>query len=140
MGSDGSAAGGGGKRPERVAAVGEGRRRAVAEDIRRAPQQEARLRFANTKNNLNIYPGVAQLVARLLWEQDAASSSLATWTKSPESAFAESGLFCLCSKCRSAASCEQSRVPALGQTRERCRRQIQRSAFVCSGRKNRGIA
>ena len=26
-------------------------------------------------------PGVAQLVARLLWEQDAASSSLATWTK-----------------------------------------------------------
>ena len=26
------------------------------------------------------YPGVAQLVARLLWEQDAASSSLATWT------------------------------------------------------------
>ena len=28
------------KRPERVAAVGEGRRRMVAEDIRRAPQQE----------------------------------------------------------------------------------------------------
>ena len=27
------------------------------------------------------YPGVAQLVARLLWEQDAASSSLATRTK-----------------------------------------------------------
>ena len=26
------------------------------------------------------YPGVAQLVARLLWEQDAASSSLATRT------------------------------------------------------------
>ena len=43
----------------------------------------------------STYPGVAQLVARLLWEQDAASSSLATRTKSPESAFAESGLFCL---------------------------------------------
>ena len=28
------------KRPERVAAVGEGRRRTVAEDIRRAPQQD----------------------------------------------------------------------------------------------------
>ena len=40
MGSDGSAAGGGGKRPERVAAVGEGRRLTVAEDIRRAPQQD----------------------------------------------------------------------------------------------------
>ena len=44
---------------------------------------------------VNQHPGVAQLVARLLWEQDAASSSLATWTKSPESAYAESGLFCL---------------------------------------------
>ena len=40
-------------------------------------------------------PGVAQLVARLLWEQDAASSSLATRTKSPKSAFAVFGLFCL---------------------------------------------
>ena len=29
----------------------------------------------------STYPGVAQLVARLLWEQDAASSSLATWTR-----------------------------------------------------------
>ena len=28
------------ERPERVAAVGEGRRRTVAEDIRRAPQQD----------------------------------------------------------------------------------------------------
>ena len=33
-------------------------------------------------------PGVAQLVARLLWEQDAASSSLATWTKKAEMASA----------------------------------------------------
>ena len=41
------------------------------------------------------YPGVAQLVGRLVWDQDAASSSLATRTKSPESACAESGLFCL---------------------------------------------
>ena len=41
------------------------------------------------------YPGVAQLVGRLVWDQDAASSSLATRTKSPESANAESGLFCL---------------------------------------------
>ena len=29
------------------------------------------------------YPGVAQLVARLLWEQDAGSSSLPTRTKNP---------------------------------------------------------
>ena len=42
-----------------------------------------------------VYPGVAQLVGRLVWDQDAASSSLATRTKSPESACAESGLFCL---------------------------------------------
>ena len=32
------------------------------------------------------YPGVAQLVARLLWEQDAASSSLATRTNNKEEA------------------------------------------------------
>ena len=38
---------------------------------------------------------MAQLVGRLVWDQDAASSSLATRTKSPESAYAESGLFCL---------------------------------------------
>ena len=38
---------------------------------------------------------MAQLVGRLVWDQDAASSSLATRTKSPESASAESGLFCL---------------------------------------------
>ena len=42
-----------------------------------------------------LYPGVAQLVGRLVWDQDAASSSLATRTKSPESASAESGLFCM---------------------------------------------
>ena len=39
-GAMGSAAGGGVKRPERVAAVGEGCRRTVAKDFRRAPQQE----------------------------------------------------------------------------------------------------
>jgi hypothetical protein len=31
-----------------------------------------------------LYPGVAQLVARLLWEQDAGSSSLPTRTKTPQ--------------------------------------------------------
>ena len=36
----------------------------------------------------STYPGVAQLVARLLWEQDAASSSLATRTIKAERAFA----------------------------------------------------
>ena len=40
-------------------------------------------------------PGVAQLVGRLVWDQDAASSSLATRTKNPDSAFAEPG-FLLC--------------------------------------------
>ena len=43
----------------------------------------------------HIFPGVAQLVARLLWEQDAAGSNPVTRTKSPESAYAESGLFSL---------------------------------------------
>ena len=41
--------------------------------------------FTNSRvlfKKANMYPGVAELVARLLWEQDAASSSLATWTKS----------------------------------------------------------
>ena len=28
----------------------------------------------------SIYPGVAQLAERLIWDQEAASSSLATWT------------------------------------------------------------
>ncbi len=32
---------------------------------------------------IQIYPGVAQLVGRLVWDQDAASSSLATRTKIP---------------------------------------------------------
>ena len=36
--------------------------------------------FAAVEYNSQWYPGVAQLVARLLWEQDAASSSLATRT------------------------------------------------------------
>ena len=40
MGSDGSAAGGGVKRPERVAAVGVQRRRAVAKAHTASPQQE----------------------------------------------------------------------------------------------------
>ena len=31
-------------------------------------------------NNNWIFPGVAQLVGRLVWDQDAASSSLATRT------------------------------------------------------------
>ena len=38
---------------------------------------------------------MAQWVGRLVWDQDAASSSLATRTKSPESASAGFGLFCL---------------------------------------------
>ena len=41
-----------------------------------------RLHFSGTSYIICFqYPGVAQLVARLLWEQDAASSSLATRTK-----------------------------------------------------------
>ena len=63
-----------------MAAVSEGRWRFRAEDIRWAPQQEARLLAAVRPVQFYRYPGVAQLVARLLWEQDAASSSLATWT------------------------------------------------------------
>ena len=42
------------------------------------------------------YPGVAQLVGRLVWDQDAASSSLATRTIKAESAFALSAfIFCM---------------------------------------------
>ena len=56
----------------------------------------------------NFYPGVAQLVARLLWEQDAASSSLATWTiqKQP-TLVVGSFLYIPCARYRT-ASCEQS--------------------------------
>ena len=35
----------------------------------------------NPYNSCVAHPGVAQLVARLLWEQDAGSSSLPTRTK-----------------------------------------------------------
>ena len=44
------------------------------------------------KNPSILYPGVAQLVGRLVWDQDAASSSLATRTKRSESPFGGSGL------------------------------------------------
>ena len=63
-------------------------------DAKEAAGYRNRKRACFEKQN-NDYPGVAQLVARLLWEQDAASSSLATWTKSPKSAYAVFGLFCL---------------------------------------------
>ena len=43
------------------------------------------------------YPGVAQLVGRLVWDQDAASSSLATRTKIPKSAKVDLGIL-LCIK------------------------------------------
>ena len=43
----------------------------------------------------SVFPGIAQLVGRVLWEHQAARSSRATRTKSPGSASAESGLFCL---------------------------------------------
>jgi len=48
LGSDLTAASGGGKGWERVAAVDEGRRRIVAEDIRRAPQQDTSTREARS--------------------------------------------------------------------------------------------
>ena len=38
------------------------------------------------QNNFILYPGVAQLVGRLLWEQDAAGSNPVTRTKDPKSA------------------------------------------------------
>lgn len=38
------------------------------------------------------YPGVAQLVGRLVWDQDAASSSLATRTKIPKSTKVDLGI------------------------------------------------
>ena len=50
------------KRPERVAAVGEGRRRTVAKDIRRAPQQENI--FAPTPR---IYPSAAVNIGRSIF-------------------------------------------------------------------------
>ena len=51
----------------------------------------------NERVNPVEYPGVAQLVGRLVWDQDAASSSLATRTKRPESPLGGSGLL-LCMK------------------------------------------
>ena len=84
MGSEATAAGGGGKGAERVAAV---------DRCQGAPPTQADVGYRNRKracfgcNDYNriSYPGVAQLVARLLWEQDAAGSSPVTWTKHPKS-------------------------------------------------------
>ena len=42
------------------------------------------------------YPGVAQLVARLLWEQDAGSSSLPTRTKTRPNLVIWAGFCCYC--------------------------------------------
>ena len=82
MGSEATAAGGGGKGAERVAAVGR---------CQGAPSTQADAGHRNRKracfgrsNYNNIFPGVAQLVARLLWEQDAAGSSPVTWTIQPK--------------------------------------------------------
>ena len=47
----------------------------------------------STEQKVNQSPGVAQLVARLLWEQDAGSSSLPTRTKNPNAALAAFGFF-----------------------------------------------
>ena len=55
-GSDPTAAGGGVKGGERVAAVGEGRRCAVTEDIRRASQQDTGTKIA-TANDTNCIIG-----------------------------------------------------------------------------------
>ena len=67
-------------------------------------------------NRKFIFPGVAQLVGRLVWDQDAASSSLATRTKSPESATAESGLFCLYEARLEHSNATQTSVAADGLT------------------------
>ena len=57
------------KRGERVAAVGEARVCTVRRSGCRAPQQEGRLLWEQvSSNNFISYPGVAQLVGRLLWE------------------------------------------------------------------------
>ena len=81
LGSEATAARGGVKGAERVAAVGR---------CQGAPPTQADAGHRNRKracfgrddyNAIIIYPGVAQLVARLLWEQDAAGSSPVTSTK-----------------------------------------------------------
>ena len=41
----------------------------------------AKISFVSCEPQETVYPGVAQLVGRLVWDQDAASSSLATRTK-----------------------------------------------------------
>ena len=76
-----------------MAAVGKARVCFVRRRDCRAPQQGERL-LCSIKNSI-LYPGVAQLVARLLWEQDAASSSLATWTKNMGMASCHSHIFIL---------------------------------------------
>ena len=94
LGSDATAAGGGSRELSEWpwSADDEG---ACHRGRCRVPQQEARLLFSPANFIPYNYPGVAQLVARLLWEQDAASSSLATWTKSPKFTFVDFGLLCL---------------------------------------------
>ena len=66
-----------------MAAVGKVQVRFAGRSNCRAPQQEGRLLqpfFTNFIKN----PGVAQLVGRLLWEQDAAGSNPVTRTKRPK--------------------------------------------------------
>ncbi len=66
-----------------------------------------------------LYRGVAQLVARLLWEQDVGSSSLFTPTKN-KSKPSGLGLFFIITKDSNPDTLNTNRrLPALGTTRDR---------------------
>ena len=50
----------------------------------------------NSRYQKGKYPGVAQLVARLVWDQEAQSSNLCTRTKTPLKSMISEGFFVYC--------------------------------------------
>ena len=101
LGSEATAAGGGNREPSEWPRSKKSRHGVSADDFfgnrnrkRAALSKAGQTRCTFPQNIKPIqYPGVAQLVARLLWEQDAGSSSLPTRTKKTDTAFAVSVFF-----------------------------------------------
>ena len=93
------------------------------------------IKIVNLYNIIVVYRGVAQLVARLLWEQDAGSSSLPTRTKKPESTFVGSGFFFLTgdsNSCRDLPVASHRTSTHVGALYDLCRMaQMQTSLPTC---------
>ena len=134
LGSDGSAACGGVKRPERVAAVGERRSRLVGKEITEHRNRKSACFCISYIINLIPTRMWLSLVERLLWEQDAAGSNPVIRTTQKELPLVGSS-FCvfLCSielrhlASNASAACFGPKHSALPVAEEA-------ECFVCSGR------